>query len=1034
VSEPRILIVDDDPGVRQTFRMVLGKRYHYREAESPYQAEQRLREETPDLVLLDLNLRGGSGLEVLPILRRHAPGTAVIIITACGTYEATLEAFSHGADDFLEKDFRPSELRQRIQRVLERRSALRTAGGASAEPSEPRPMDLGFFSTLARVMESQDYVTAGHSLRVSRYATAVGRRMGLDDDLIHDLELAGFMHDLGKVGVNKSVLNKEGRFTRLDRVEVERHPVLGEEIIKPLGYPLRILRGVRHHHERLDGSGYPDRIDGRELGIIPRIIAVVDSFDAMTWQRLYRPIPIAPLRALELLATEAPDRYDPDVVDALSREIEAGGIDIQSDPIRAHAREQEPPPTPEAPGDAVSSPGPEGESMDQASRDLLASPFVRRARFAPLPTLYANPEQPDAPVVQLLADQSGPHAFLDPEADGEPAHRPLRGRHWRRLWELIAAHQLRPFYPIPGTITVNPALHLPLSGQVLDDAWIELTDGEHIYVATMSRPGPGLPLAYALQPGRVEARPGSPRLDRRGIEGAAPQDAACMAALTWMRTPEGADELSRLQGWLDQLVDTEAFERPIPGSSSGGQDPRRTTVPLSPDQVEDLATWLPHRDRSPLLALLRGRSQGDHRGLIEITWSFGLEERTRAMSLWDRASGLRLRTIPLFQAEIDAALLELDQLGVETLGQALTTPRPAATLGKLTHSLQTAARHLLPAGEIYTAAALQEASARLLRAALARGEAREAIAVLEETTIGDLSLTTDPARSLLERMPAGLPFDTTIAAMAERARQEDPAGFPQLMEDLRCCCEANFDARGALAVRLGELEPMRDRLALHLHERRSDAVTTSLLTQGPAPAWTRNADLATRAALLEGIEALIKAHPSAPRSSVMESAEQLRTKLGRSWTTHVRFDLCRSPVDRVITKVVATVLPSSQASETAEGGAIGVPTASVTIYDRLASISAQRPSMRKAAKWPKTGPGTEKRPVRRSADSTFDGHKTLSLPIDDAGAVLELRWKVAPVFDMRSTPTLTTVHADGRTYFNIGPHAVHTVMYELSEA
>ncbi|MFH1468481.1 MAG: HD domain-containing phosphohydrolase [Pseudomonadota bacterium] len=810
MRRPHILIVDDDPAVRSTFRMVLGRQYSFEEAESPYQAELRLRERPPDLVLLDLNLRGGSGLEVLPVLRRNAPETAVVIITACGTYEATLEAFQHGVADFLEKDFRPSELRRRIGAVFERRGPSRSEE-QSAPPSGSRPqpgggMDIAFFSTLSRVMESQDYVTAGHSLRVSRYAVAVARRLGLEDDLVKDLELASFMHDVGKVGVNKSVLNKEGSFSRLDRVEVERHPVLGEEIIKPLGYGVRILRGVRHHHERLDGSGYPDGIGGSEVGLLPRIIAVVDSFDAMTWQRLYRPIPISPMDALAALAAEAPSKYDSDVVAALSGELVAGGIDTRVDPIRAHTRtpaEEVPSrgPPPDGDHDLEDTAGfdPERDTMDQATRDILSDPLVIRARFGALPDLFANPEREGAPVVQLLSDHSGPHAFLDPEPTDGEVRRPLRGRHWLRLWELVAHHHLRAFYRVPGTLTVDPALHLPLAGSTRDDAWQEFTDGERRYVAQLARPEPGGPITYRLSSGHVRATVAHAQLRPRRAWAASHEDPVVRVAAAWMDDPANEAALRRVEDWIDARARAGDFYAATTWRPPRAQDRQRASLRLSPGQIEALASMLdvPEKARAghPLLALLRERGGGGEPGAVEVTWRFLAETSRQAEPLWEGARGVRLADLPVYQAEHAAAARRLDELGVETL-EGATQPRSLGSLRVVIEGLSVVRRHLAAAGEICAAAEVDAASRRALATLITQHGVDEAMGLLSGVTLRSLSRLSGPARDLLKRVPLEITLDDTLGRLEELMEQRDPQEALDLARDLRACCEASFDTLG----------------------------------------------------------------------------------------------------------------------------------------------------------------------------------------------------------------------------------------------
>lgn len=359
----RILVVDDDRGVRETMRMILGPGYHYDFARDLFEADRKVRQGRFDLILLDLRMPGGSGIQLLPVLKNLRADSEVIIVTAWGNYSDALLAIEHDVAAFIEKDFSPTLLKAKVEAALERRrrtltlAAMRsqlddcapdllprvermlagTEPGGGAARGE-RGEDLEFFRTLANVLDSQDQLTAGHSLRVSRHATAVSRRLGLDDEMVARVELAGYLHDLGKVGVNKSVLNKEGCLETVEWVEIQQHPVLGAEMIEPLGLPADVVDAVRHHHERLDGSGYPDGQRGDDIGPLTRIIAVVDAFDAMTRPRIYRRAPWSALDTIERLRASTGAHLDGGVLEAMVEAIELGLIDLISDPITQRRR------------------------------------------------------------------------------------------------------------------------------------------------------------------------------------------------------------------------------------------------------------------------------------------------------------------------------------------------------------------------------------------------------------------------------------------------------------------------------------------------------------------------------------------------------------------------------------------------------------------------------------------------------------------------------------------------------------------------
>lgn len=672
-----ILVVDDDTFMRETLKMTLGPRYSYGVADSVYGAEKELASKNYDLVLLDLHMPGGSGINLLPTIRRTCPETDVVIITAFGCYEAALEAIRHKVAGFLEKDFSPIELQElvadtirsrRQQRLLmalheklkgtELEGALEQLEAPVNRPHTP-PSNLIFFRTLASVLESQDYVTAGHSLRVSRYAVAVARQLGLDEAAVADVELAGYVHDLGKVGVNKSVLNKEGQLSRLDWVEIKRHPALGARILHPLGFSAGVLDGVRYHHERLDGSGYPEGIPADAIGLHPRLIGVVDSFDAMTWPRLYRKVPIPPLRALEILRAEAPEKYEPEMVEALKQALEDGTIrmDTSCDPIRSRTRadldreEDHGPSSGGDPGENRAQPMEGGE--EEMTPDLKADEGVLRARFAPLGDLYANPGQLERMVVPVIKPPSGEAYCLMPGGeDAGPREVPLLMGNLIRFYELVADNELRPFYARPGTLTVTPDMHLtpenPLPGR---PAMQEFSDGKKVYIADLQRQEAGGPITYSLRAGRIHKTVESVelRLDRL----------LAAAVKAGVKSSQAEGILEHAETWLEQhkdlLTRTPTYRRQLT------QLPWVEYHALSDELRDQLEAALQDQLAGEVDAevrcvvdQLRLRSSFEEPGTMKVT--FTMEDQEGDFSLLDEAGELALEELPVYSREMNEIL------------------------------------------------------------------------------------------------------------------------------------------------------------------------------------------------------------------------------------------------------------------------------------------------------------------------------------------------------------------------------------------
>ncbi|MGS0744901.1 HD-GYP domain-containing protein [Syntrophomonas erecta subsp. sporosyntropha] len=168
--------------------------------------------------------------------------------------------------------------------------------------------------SLARTIDAKDKYTEGHTERVSQYAVFLGERLNLDDERLKTLRIGALVHDIGKIGIDQDILNKPGNLTTEERAQINKHPVLGEQICSPLKALKNIGPVIRHHHERLDGSGYPDGIKGDDISLEARIVAIADVFDALTTERSYRAaLPVT--RAIQLLKAEAcQGKLDPQLV------------------------------------------------------------------------------------------------------------------------------------------------------------------------------------------------------------------------------------------------------------------------------------------------------------------------------------------------------------------------------------------------------------------------------------------------------------------------------------------------------------------------------------------------------------------------------------------------------------------------------------------------------------------------------------------------------------------------------------------------
>ena len=332
----RILIVDDEETIRLALRKFLRSRgYEVEIADSGDQALQILSKESFSLMLCDVRMPGMTGVQVVPLAMARDPYLAIIMLTAVNDAATATEVLASGASDYLMKPVELADLQQAVDRALNKRAtlierrrldtlireevALRTAE-LEREKESLRLMTVSIAETLINAMEAKDLYLRGHSQRVAELAGALGEEMGLDAGTIEDLRAAGRLHDVGKIGIRESILNKPDRLTNEEFEHVKRHVQIGLDILAPLFHIKTPLKFVEHHHERWDGAGYPHGLAGEDIPLGARILCAADTFDALTSKRAYRD-PMAPNAALEHLSVDAGKHFDPDVYDALVRVV-----------------------------------------------------------------------------------------------------------------------------------------------------------------------------------------------------------------------------------------------------------------------------------------------------------------------------------------------------------------------------------------------------------------------------------------------------------------------------------------------------------------------------------------------------------------------------------------------------------------------------------------------------------------------------------------------------------------------------------------
>ena len=323
MNKHKVLVADDNELVRNMIVSHLRKNgFEVTPAANGEEAVLKEEAARPDLVILDVEMPIMTGFDSCNIIRKRRNGInyiPIVFLSGSLTEGIIVKGLEMGADDFITKPFEPLELTARVKNLLKMKDFI----------SQVELLENTIYS-LVKSIEARDSYTARHSRGVASVAVSIGKELGLQEEDVLILNKSSLLHDIGKIGIADRLLNKPDKFTKEEYTSIKEHPAKGEEICKNLRLDSQVLNIIRSHHEKLDGSGYPDGLKGDKISKLTRIVTVADIFDALTTKRPYRGIK-SNEEAISTLIREADDgKLDISVVNCLMKILKTGVIEKDS--------------------------------------------------------------------------------------------------------------------------------------------------------------------------------------------------------------------------------------------------------------------------------------------------------------------------------------------------------------------------------------------------------------------------------------------------------------------------------------------------------------------------------------------------------------------------------------------------------------------------------------------------------------------------------------------------------------------------------
>lgn len=295
-----ILLVDDEIESLEQAESILSSFYHVSRAESANEALEIMKKNSPDLVMIDIYMPETDGFEMMKLLQQEELGKdiPVILFTTEHSQEIEVRSFKAGAQDFVTKPFRADIILRRVSRILElsklqkdlQREVEKQTRQAEERRKQVERLSDQIISALAETIDAKDTYTNGHSLRVAQYSVEIAKRAGKNEEEQECIYYMGMLHDIGKIGIPDAIITKNSGLSDKEYVMTRKHPEIGAEILATISEIPDLGIGARWHHERYDGTGYPDGLKGMEIPEEARLIAVADAYDAMASKRSYRDV------------------------------------------------------------------------------------------------------------------------------------------------------------------------------------------------------------------------------------------------------------------------------------------------------------------------------------------------------------------------------------------------------------------------------------------------------------------------------------------------------------------------------------------------------------------------------------------------------------------------------------------------------------------------------------------------------------------------------------------------------------------------